>query len=470
MHKLLHTFKLIATVIFIVVACIACDQKINATESATEKQADTNNLSPPLMLKVGVASASNIADKLWQKSQQNLNITHANAVDLQEAIKNLLAMPDKESLTLAQQQWQLTMVAYQQLSPLLYLENKPLSHKEVENIETERKNPAHIKAGYIKNSGDTNDHQEITNRLMGINQWRKKIGAWPIQPGYLDSFGPHIHSGIVNDITLSIDSDTLRSQHLMTDSEEATLGLYAIEYLLFGDKEYENKKNTNFKRFLKIAELPESLAQAGLTINELPNNRRRALIELQTRLLVNDIYTLIGLYQANGALSVAFEKLSASKKLYAFQFSVNNSLQNSLKLFSYYDAGLTSEKENTTSIADNIESDAKTVDEKNINIKKIDTKDPFTKRFIKNRNLALTYNLTTIKSLYINDNSNQEVTGKPAQDAINASTLSMALLSAADKQIVIELLEGIEKEVAKKDYKVEDIRSKIKTISAILSI
>jgi hypothetical protein len=465
MHRILHTFKLIATVILIVVACIACDHKLNTAKSTIEQQAGAINLSLPLMLKVDDASAINIADKLWQKSQQHLNITHTKAVDLQEAIKNLLATPDKGSLTLAQQQWRLTMVAYQQLSPLLYLENKNLGHKEIDNIETE-----HRKAEYIKDSGDKNAHQDNTNNFMGINQWRKKIAAWPIQPGYLDSFGPHIHSGIVNDITLSIDSYTLRSQHLMTSSEEATLGLYAIEYLLFGDKEYKNERNTNFKRFLKVAELPKSLAQAGLTINELPNNRRRALIELQTRLLVNDIHTLIGLHQTNGALSIAFQKLPTLKKLYAFQLSVNNSLQNSLKLFSYYDEGLTSEKESTTSIADNIDSDAKTADEKRINIKKTDTQDTFTKRFINNRNLAFKNNLKTIKSIYMNDNTVQEATEKSAQKAINASTLSMALLSTKDKNIVIELLEGIEKEVAKKDYKVEKVKFKIKTISAILSI
>lgn len=460
MHKLLDTFKLSATVIIIVVMCIACDQK-NIT---TEKKVAVAEKSPPLTLKVDDAIASNIADNLWKKSQQYLNTTHVKAIDLQEAINNLLATPDKKSLALAQQKWQLTITAYQQLSPLLYLENKHLEHEEVEYKNAENK----------KNSVDKDVRQQIThentNSIIDIAQWRKKIGAWPIQPGYLDSFGPHIHSGIVNDITLPIDSKTLRSQHLRTDSEEVTLGLYAIEYLLFGDKEYNDKNNTNFTRFLKVTELPKPLAQAGLTINELPNNRRRALIELQTRLLVNDIYTLIGLYQTNGALSIAFQKLPIFKKLHNFQISANNSLQKIQELFHYYNEGPLSEKENTTNLADKTKSDVKTVDEENINNKKTDNKDAFTKRFIKNRNLTLKNNLTTIKSLYINDTTNQEVTDKPSQETVNTSTLSMALLSNEDEKNLIKLLEGIEKELAKKDYKVEDITSKIKTISAILSI
>lgn len=447
MHKLLGTFKLSAIAIFIVVACIACDQK----NSAAKNKTTVINTEPPSTLKIEDAIASNIADNLWKKSQQHLSTAHTKAMDLHVAVKNLLANPDEKSLNIAQQKWQLTMTAYQQLSPLLYLEHKHIEQKEV---------------GY-----KTTEHRKKSaNSLAGIEKWRKKIGAWPIQPGYLDSFGPHIHSGIVNDITLSIDSNTLRSQHLMTDSEEVTLGLYAIEYLLFGDKEYQNKKNTNFKRFIKITELPEPLAQAGLIINELPNNRRRALVELQARLLVNDIHMLMGLYQPNGALTIAFQKLSTLQKLQAFQLSVKNSLQNMQGLLTYYDEGLSSEKENTKSLTDSPKSDTKTSDEKNVSINKTDDKDTFTKRFIRNRNLALKNNIAVIKSLYVNDNGSQEVTDKSAQEAINTSTLSMALLSDENEKIVIELLGSIEKEAGEKDYKLAEITSKIKTITAILSI
>ncbi|MFT4609641.1 MAG: hypothetical protein ACI97H_001053 [Marinobacter psychrophilus] len=465
MHMFLHTFKLSATFIFIVIICVACDQKYNGAQNSPTNSDYTKVAASPLTPRVDAAIASDIADSLWLKSQEHLNITYAKANDLQEAISRLLENPDENSLLFAQQEWQSTMIAYEKLSPLLYLEHvKTESKKGLDKEKTSPDNSLSLAATNLTMGAvDTGKH--YSNNVLDLDESRNKIAAWPIQPGYLDSFGPHIHSGIVNDITLLMEPHTLRKQHLMTDSEEVTLGLYAIEYLLFGDKDYKNKNNTNFKRFINVANLPEPLAQAGLIIGELPTNRRRALIELQSRLLVNDIKMLISLYQTNGALMTAFKKLSAFEKLHAFKRSVTLSLQKNQALLTYFDEDLPSAEANSASdISDN--TDQKIVDN-------ADT-DAFSKRFIFNRTLALKNNLATIKSLFLNAKTYQKTAEEPFEQTVQriteASTLADALLADEDKKVLAELLEGIEKEIAESNYSIKSVVDRLKAVVSILSV
>lgn len=469
MHKFLHTFKLSATIIFIVIICVACDQKNNGAKKSPTNTDHTIVAASPLTAKIDAAIASDIAYSLWLKSQEHLDITYAKANDLQEAISRLLANPGEDSLLLAQQEWQSTMIVYEKLSPLLYLEHRQTeSKKGLDKEKLSPENSLSLAATDLK-IGAVDTGKNHINNVLDLDESRNKIAAWPIQPGYLDSFGPHIHSGIVNDITLLMEPHTLRKQHLMTDSEEVTLGLYAIEYLLFGDKDYKNKLNTNFKRFINVVNLPEPLAQAGLIVSELPNNRRRALIELQSRLLVNDIKMLISLYQANGALMTAFKKLSAFEKLHAFKRSVTRSLQKSQALLTYFDDDLSSAKG-----AANSASDISDSTDQNNDQKIAADADVFSKRFIINRTLALKNNLTTIKSLFINAGVNQKTAEEPIEKTVEkitqASTLADALLADEDKKVVAELLEGIEKEIAKSDYSINSVVDKLKAVVSILAV
>lgn len=439
--------KLSLTTFFIIMVSIACSQK----EKPEEKKESTVQSQPPLSINIDETEADYIGGKLWEESQQHLHTTHTKAEDLQAAVTELLENPNENSLALAQQEWQLAMSAYHQLSPLLYLEHS-VAHptKDIEE-EISRQNTQILSdvelvatealVALSEKLGASGAPKKVINHFLEIDESRDKIAAWPLQPGYLDSFGPHIHSGIVNDIIISINPHSVRGQHLLTDREEVTIGLYAIEYLLFGDQKYTSKKNTNFKRFVKIAELPAPLAQAGLTLNELPNNRRRALIELQARLLVNDIQTLTTLYQTNGALSIEFNELSALQKVDVFQRSIKRSLKNTQTLLSYDD--LPSENNHTE--------DAQ-----------LDIDSAFTQRFIKNRATALRNNIMTIKSLY--------ATSEPTDETIDQPSLLAAVLSDENKNNIAAWLTKIDEEIAKEKYDPKYITTQIDNISTILSM
>ena len=59
------------------------------------------------------------------------------------------------------------------------------------------------------------------------------LETWPLQPGFIDSLPEYPDSGVVNDITMSIDLPSLRQQHGVTDREELCLGFHTLEYLVY---------------------------------------------------------------------------------------------------------------------------------------------------------------------------------------------------------------------------------------------
>lgn len=120
------------------------------------------------------------------------------------------------------------------------------------------------------------------------------IGAWPIAPGYLDTYGDYPYSGLVFDIGLPLSAESLREQHGLTALSDATLGIYAIEYILFGEN-----NNRGPLLFRPITTLNEQHRATGYEqIEELPRNRRRQLLQLQVNVLEEDLQQLQHYWEA----------------------------------------------------------------------------------------------------------------------------------------------------------------------------
>lgn len=114
------------------------------------------------------------------------------------------------------------------------------------------------------------------------------LAAWPIQPGYLDAYGDHPYSGLVYDVGIPLTTELLRGQHGLTSEGDASLGIYAIEFLLFGES-----NNRGPMLFQPITSLNEQHKAAGYEqVHELPRNRRRQLLQLQADLLAADLQQL----------------------------------------------------------------------------------------------------------------------------------------------------------------------------------
>ena len=120
-----------------------------------------------------------------------------------------------------------------------------------------------------------------------------QVDAWPVTPGFIDTLPSYPQSGIVADIALTLNADSLRAQHGFTDNGEVALGFHAIEFLL------TTRPITDFT------------SRTELTA------RRKTLLRLQSEQLFADLQTLAATPPPNATdagpiLDAAISALSAA--------------------------------------------------------------------------------------------------------------------------------------------------------------
>lgn len=154
-----------------------------------------------------------------------------------------------------------------------------------------------------------------------FNRSLYRIQAHPIQPGYLDRFGVYEYSGLVYDVGFPITAQSLLQQHGLTDKEEALLGLYAIEFMLFG-----SEGNRPIADYLAFDSLQDKHIETGIqNINEIPENRRRKLLTLQTKQLVTDLNDLQSNVNTTMALT-RWQNASPNRQISSIRRALENSL------------------------------------------------------------------------------------------------------------------------------------------------
>lgn len=95
----------------------------------------------------------------------------------------------------------------------------------------------------------------------------RRIDAWPMETGFLDSLPDYPGSGIVSDGTLEITASSLQEQHQITDASEVALGFHVLEYYAF----------------------ERDIDDFG---SDAPNyQKRRQLVQLAAELLLADIHS-----------------------------------------------------------------------------------------------------------------------------------------------------------------------------------
>lgn len=107
---------------------------------------------------------------------------------------------------------------------------------------------------------------------------RSRVHAWPLLPGYLDDIPEYPDSGLVHDLSLPLTAVSLRQQHQQFDAEEVVLGLHAIEFLLWQSPER-----------LQPQSLDSQWRERGYSREQLPNNRRRVLLQIQVEALQDEL-------------------------------------------------------------------------------------------------------------------------------------------------------------------------------------
>ncbi|TQV77627.1 hypothetical protein FKG94_14875 [Exilibacterium tricleocarpae] len=226
----------------------------------------------------------------WQLGDTYLTEAQTGAGRLCEAVQQLLAQPDADNQTLARQAWH-------------------RAHNDYHRFDIFR-----ALAG--SNPG-------LFGELAALNS---PIDTWPIMPGYLDYFDVYTHSGIVNDIAVPITASAIRRQHGFSDNTDVSLGLHAIAYLLWGEGGQRPPAD-----FAAATEIPANQRGAGISVVDLPNNRRRDLIALMCNLLGDDLASLQQRWSsAEAAMPVRYRQLLPQSRLQLLQQAAQHFLTQDL--------------------------------------------------------------------------------------------------------------------------------------------
>ena len=184
-------------------------------------------------------------------------------------------------------------------------------------------------------------HRYYATQLMGeqdslaLMQLQYQINHWPIVPGYIDYVDGYPDSGIVHDINVNLDADSLREQHGSFDVSEVTLGFHAIEFLLWGyDADSVARPATDFDAVLELT--PKEI-ESGYTLEQLSNNRRRLFLTVVADTLVKDFLAVQSLWlDEKPSISQRIESISGTELIVILADSMSAMLTQELLLRSLY--------------------------------------------------------------------------------------------------------------------------------------
>lgn len=211
----------------------------------------------------------------WQQGSEWLSEAGALCEQLHEAVEQLLAQPDTDTLAATRTQWHQCHDQWHRMDPLLALSDS---------------NPG----------------------LFGqLEQLTFNIEARPLMPGYLDSLEDYPYSGIVNDVTVEMTATSLREQHGLTGWSDVSLGLHALEFLLWG--EHGQRPAGDYQPQMTLSEAQRA---DGLSVDRLPENRRRELLRLISHLLQDDLAKVQELWQdESNTLWLTYHQMRPSTRL-----------------------------------------------------------------------------------------------------------------------------------------------------------
>ncbi|MEQ8315670.1 MAG: imelysin family protein [Gammaproteobacteria bacterium] len=239
---------------------LACDADNPAPDASAPPASDsaetTLRLDPEQ-----AALTTEITNAYLRQVDADFNTVDAELESLAGAVSDLLASPDAASLQEARSAWISANTAYELTSVHRFF------------------------ADTIASDADS----------LAFFQLQYQINHWPILPGYIDYVVNYPDSGIVNDMTVAIEPDSLRAQHGAFDADEAAIGFQVVEFLLWGENVNDSPARPA-SDFLPQTELSAEEEADGMSVSDLPNNRRRELLRNTVAILRSDFAELNSLW------------------------------------------------------------------------------------------------------------------------------------------------------------------------------
>lgn len=172
--------------------------------------------------------------------------------------------------------------------------------------------------------------QQTYLELVGLNY---RLNQWPIFPGYVDAVENYPDSGLVFDPSVALNRETLLEIHGQFDLAEAAMGFHVVEFLLWG----ESPALRSAADFTAMTSLNSEQAESGLTIEQLPNNRRRQLLQLTVESLMIDSEATYQIWsQGIGNYRQRVSNLNASTVISQLLTAVNGMLTEEFLVRSLY--------------------------------------------------------------------------------------------------------------------------------------
>lgn len=168
------------------------------------------------------------------------------------------------------------------------------SAEEVRNAWLEAHN------AYEANSIHRYFAQTVLSESAGLEMFELhyQLDHWPILPGYIDYVGQYPQSGIVNDMTVPLDTQVIREQHGRFDINEASTGFHVIEFLLWGENQVGDDVRP-VSDFRPVTSLNTQQQSDGLELFQLSENRRREYLVLSASILNEDFQSVVNGWAAN---------------------------------------------------------------------------------------------------------------------------------------------------------------------------
>lgn len=208
---------------------------------------------------LGAAAKEIAADYVGQIANDFAQV--ATAIEqLQSAINTFTGEASSENMQLARQAWLAAHSAYEITTLHRYFASEMLG-----------------------------DAQSLT-----LLQLQYQINHWPIVPGYIDYVNGYPDSGIVHDINVVLNRESLREQHGTFDVSEVTLGFHVIEFLLWGNDIVSGFRSASDYEPIEV--LSQEQAELGYALDQLGNNRRRLLLTIVTDTLLEDFNSVQALW------------------------------------------------------------------------------------------------------------------------------------------------------------------------------
>lgn len=264
----------------------ACENKTSTTSKEATNTTTTQETEEKATISLGTHIKQ--TEQMFRSGHAALNTSLESSKALTQGIESFLRSPTQENLSQSQTLWMRATIDYRSFNFFRHI-------------------------GLVEPS-----------IFARINRLDYQISGFPIQPGFLDTFGAYKYSGLVHDISFPISEESLTNLHGLTDLSDIVLGLHAIEFLLFNAGQARDIKD-----FIKVISINDAFKEQGFKhIEELPNNRRRKLLIQQAQILQKNTHQLSKAWSGNKKTSAQrlWEEIERSERISIIRRATKSSL------------------------------------------------------------------------------------------------------------------------------------------------